>query len=202
MINVLTLPKLLLSERFDLPRIHAVYLVLTKENKVVYIGSAMCLWNRLNHHEKLRDFELSGGYAVAWIQYQSLAEARKTEIKLIKAIAPPLNYQYNQSRKKRVPSPKSMDRPDPTMTIKGLPEDDRPKVIVIPCGCAYLPATQDILCAIANTNKTIKNKFSIQFADVQGIQIAYKDEALEADGYANFDRFIKYEEICFSSIRF
>lgn len=77
-----------------LPRQSGVYLVAV-DNKIVYIGSARSVWDRLYCHEKLRTCPEINRALIACIPVRGNNQRDKIETGLIVLFRPPLNRRHN-----------------------------------------------------------------------------------------------------------
>jgi hypothetical protein len=90
-INPLELPSILLKDRCKLPRISAVYFLLS-EDKIQYIGQTVNLKNRwAGHHHMYSQFQLDLNAKIAWLEISSRDFLLEAEDSLIKWFNPLFN---------------------------------------------------------------------------------------------------------------
>jgi excinuclease UvrABC nuclease subunit len=90
-IDPLKLPKILLSQRKNLPTVCAIYFVL-HENEIVYIGKANSLKHRWESHHRLKEFKkMSGDIHIAWLICDSLQFLDEIERLMIAQFKPRIN---------------------------------------------------------------------------------------------------------------
>lgn len=97
-LNLLALPSLPLSDRKVLPKkLSAIYFVLSESNEILYIGRAICLYNRWNRweHHKQSQLDRLVNIRIAWMEVNNRALLPRVEYALIKYFSPPLNLINN-----------------------------------------------------------------------------------------------------------
>jgi ribosomal protein S1 len=104
-INPLTLPSLLLSDRYQLPNCLAVYFVLEGE-RILYIGRTANLKQRWRHHQRwdqLKDREYRGdNIRIAWLECNDSGLLSEIETALIEWFNPELNYRPSKVNKRKI----------------------------------------------------------------------------------------------------
>jgi putative transcriptional regulator len=114
-INPSELPSLPLEQFKQLPNKSVVYLVLTSDRKILYIGYSKNLRTRwMKHHLKKR-LEQMNGVQIAWLELADLSELAATEFAFIKHFSPPFNL------KVLPPKPKGTlkyDKDKPTRVLR------------------------------------------------------------------------------------
>ncbi len=85
------LPCLPLSDRSKLPSCAAVYLALSAQGGVLYVGQSIDVRERLRRHHRVSLLEALGGVRIAWLKESNLSALRRIETALIKHFNPPIN---------------------------------------------------------------------------------------------------------------
>ncbi len=70
MISLDSLPRVLFSELYDLPKVSGIYLALASDNDVLYIGQAKNINKRWESHHRKSDLERFNCTQVAWLPSQ------------------------------------------------------------------------------------------------------------------------------------
>ena len=73
-IDIKSLPFKTIPDRYNLPKIGAVYFVLSANDSVEYIGKAKNLFNRWRRHECCMNLDSPKSCRVAWIEIESESE--------------------------------------------------------------------------------------------------------------------------------
>jgi excinuclease UvrABC nuclease subunit len=87
------LPWLPLDQRQDLPDVPAVYLVLTGDGQVLYIGKTASLQGRWKGHHRQIQFDRIGKVRLAWIEVETEEFLGEVEQLLIEHFSPVMNGQ-------------------------------------------------------------------------------------------------------------
>lgn len=96
-VNPLDLPSIFLDQRKTLPRVQAVYFVISDTDEILYIGCSVNLNSRWIGHHKLRELEGLGVVRIAWMEVSELSLLAEIEIALITHFAPRLNVVIRQN---------------------------------------------------------------------------------------------------------
>ena len=100
-INPLTLPSLPLTERQKLPKLPAIYFVITVDGEILYIGRSKNLAARWAVHHRYAELKTIANVRIGWLHYSDELLLPEIEDALIKYFLPPLNRTPNQYRKPR-----------------------------------------------------------------------------------------------------
>jgi hypothetical protein len=90
MVNLESLPAIPFANRYSLPRSSGVYFAVSRKGKVLYIGKAINLRNRLTRHEHASLFDYMGGVRLAYLEMDD-AQCREIEKACIVHFKPKLN---------------------------------------------------------------------------------------------------------------
>lgn len=90
-INPFDLPSLPIPERYNLPRIGAVYFVISESNHIEYIGAAKDLHKRWRKHECCIDLDNPKLCRIAWLEIIDDDERIATEKQMIRQFLPKIN---------------------------------------------------------------------------------------------------------------
>lgn len=99
-INLLELPSLPLECYKTLPKCAAVYMVLSSENKVLYIGQSVNIQNRWRSHHRRKRLIKIPGLRIAWLQVSDFSLLESIELALIQFFTPKLNRPISTKNRK------------------------------------------------------------------------------------------------------
>lgn len=90
-INPLELPSLPLNCRNKLPSLAAIYIVLSENDDILYVGKAINLANRWMQHHRFKQFGSYQSVRIAWLECSDETLLDQVERMLIKSLTPLLN---------------------------------------------------------------------------------------------------------------
>lgn len=93
-IQIHSLPSLPIPDRYHLPKIGAVYFVLSESDSIEYIGKAKNLFKRWRTHECCMNLDNPKSCRVAWIEIEGETERIEFEKKAISTLKPRYNINY------------------------------------------------------------------------------------------------------------
>lgn len=90
LVDVMSLPSVLIPKKMRLPNISAVYFVIDSGGIVHYVGRALTLKQRWANHHRISDIEAIDGARLAWMEVDP-DRLDDVEARFIAALRPPLN---------------------------------------------------------------------------------------------------------------
>lgn len=103
-IKLTELPSMPLEWYKALPKCAAVYLVLSSDNEVLYIGQSVNIQNRWRSHHIKRHLKKLYGVRIAWLQVSDSSLLETVELALIEFLKPKLNRPPTLNKKPRTPN--------------------------------------------------------------------------------------------------
>lgn len=89
--NILSLPSVLLSDRFNLPCVSGIYFVLDKDNNLLYLGRSRNINARWQHHHRYSQISNFVGVKIHWFEIKDIDILPVIESQLIASLNPILN---------------------------------------------------------------------------------------------------------------
>lgn len=96
-IDLSALSRVRMVERRKLPAIMAVYIVITSDDIVEYVGQCTNLYRRWKHHESVFDMENPKTSFICWIPVDSIETLATLEMELILQLQPRINKRKRRS---------------------------------------------------------------------------------------------------------
>lgn len=112
-IDLSSLPSILLSERRKLPHLAGIYICITPDKAILYIGRSINIAKRWLQHHRYPELRVVSDIRIAWVEVSDASLLPGIETALIKYFSPPLNRKIIPPRKKGSPG-----NPNPVITVK------------------------------------------------------------------------------------